>query len=81
MTLQLLSAQAVEFCSAASVWAYKEALLPGSQRRDAKFRSLRKKAFLTGSAAQSLDRSCERHQATTTTLYVATCRNIFFPVI
>lgn len=27
---------------------------------------------------QSLDRSCERHQATTTTLYVAMCRNIFF---
>lgn len=46
-----LSTQAVEFCSAASVRAYKEALLPGSQRRAAKFRSLRKKAFLAGSVS------------------------------
>ena len=52
--------------------------MPGSQQRDAKFRSLRKKAFLTGLASQSLDRSCERHQATTTVLYVATSRNIYF---
>lgn len=45
MTLQLLSTQAIEFCSAASVCAYKASLLPGSQQCDAKFRSLRKKAL------------------------------------
>lgn len=60
MTLQLLSTQAVEFCSTASVWGYKEALLPRSQLRDAKFRSLCKKVFLTGSACSSFDTSCEK---------------------
>lgn len=59
------------------LFAHKEALLPGSQQWDAEFRSLHKKAFLTGSASQSLDRSCERHQATSTTFSGITEKHTF----
>lgn len=76
MTLQLFSTQALEFCSAASVWVHKEALLPGSQLRDARFRSLRRTGLSNG-IRHSLLTDHVKATGPRQQHFAAACRNIF----
>lgn len=74
MTLQLPSTQALKFTSAASVWALEEWNVE-SKQRNAKFKSLHKKAFILGSATVSWQIMWKK--APVTALHVAASRDIF----